>query len=89
MKGKQPLTLAEMAAKSAIIAGKLACPRCNCADFRTYGKGPGHIQTHRYKECRHCGCKILTAQEPERMVRIVKDTSESDDVDIGVDENVV
>lgn len=82
MKGKKPLTLAEMANRSAMENGRLMCPRCRCADFRTYGKGQGYVLTQRYKECRNCGCKILTAQEPEKLLRIVKDVPDADDDDI-------
>lgn len=79
MKGKVPMTLAEMAARSSTTAGRLVCPKCGCCDFKTYGKGLGHIETQRYKQCRNCRCKILTAQGPERMVRIVKESAVDDE----------
>lgn len=72
MKGKPPLTLGEMAARAAVVAGRLACPRCGCADFRTYKTQDGHIQKFRYKLCRHCGHKMVTRQEPEQWVRDVE-----------------
>ena len=77
MKGKTPMTLAQMAARAAGQSGRLACPKCGCQDFRTYGTRDGHVQTFRYKACRHCGHKILTAQDPERVIRDV--VSEIDD----------
>lgn len=78
MKGKTPMTLAEMAARSASVAGRLACPKCGCADFRTYKTIPGHVQTFRYKACRHCGHKLITKQEPEQAIRDVEETTGDD-----------
>lgn len=71
------MSLAEMAAKAAGTGGRLVCPKCGCADFRTYGKAPGHELTLRYKQCRHCGYKMITKQAPEQFVREV-DSSHSD-----------
>ena len=72
MKGKPPLTLAEMAARSAGTGGRLVCPKCGCADFKTYKTQQGHVSTFRYKACRHCGHKLLTTQPPEQMIRSVE-----------------
>jgi DNA-directed RNA polymerase subunit RPC12/RpoP len=69
MKAKPQKTLAEMASLAAGSNGRLACPRCGCADFKTYGKQPGHVATFRYKQCRHCGYKMITEQQPEKFVR--------------------
>lgn len=71
MKGKPPMTLAQMAARAAGQAGRLACPKCNCADFRTYKTIRGHVQTFRYKACRNCGHKMVTTQAPEQAIRDV------------------
>lgn len=71
------MTLAEMAAQSNQIAGRLTCPRCGCRDFRTYKTQQGHAVTFRYKRCRHCGYQLLTQQQPEQMIRSV----ETDDTD--------
>ena len=65
------MTLAEMAARAA-GTGSLACPRCNCADFKTYKTQQGHRATFRYKECRHCGHRVLTTQQPEQVIRDVE-----------------
>ena len=70
MKGKPPMTLQQMAARSAESV-RLGCPKCGCADFRTYKTIRGHVQTFRYKACRNCGHKLLTTQEPERAIRDV------------------
>lgn len=84
MKGKVPMTLAEMAARSSTTAGRLVCSKCGCGDFRTYKTIQGHVQTFRYKICRHCNQKMFTTQEPEKALRDI----EADDVD-GIDGDVV
>lgn len=81
MKGKPCKTLAEMASLAA-GGGKLACPRCGCADFRTYKTIQGHVATFRYKSCRHCGHRFLTTQAPEQAIRSVETIS---DVPLGDD----
>lgn len=73
-------TLAEIAAESACVSGRLVCPRCECADFKTYGTNPGHVATFRYKRCRHCGMKMLTSQQPEQLVRVIEENV-VDDID--------
>ena len=78
MKGKPQLTLAEMAARAARTNGRLVCPKCNCTDFRTYGTIPGVASTFRYKQCRHCGKKLYTMQQPEQIVRSVDDETEEE-----------
>lgn len=75
------MTLAEMAAGAARIAGRLTCPNCGCTDFRTYKTQQGHVQTFRYKACRHCGHKLFTTQEPERAIRDVGPVPEGDGVE--------
>lgn len=78
------MTLAEMAARSAGTGGRLVCPKCGCADFKTYKTQQGHLSTFRYKACRHCGHKLLTQQPPEQMIRSVETVVE-DVVDDGED----
>lgn len=73
------MTLAEMAAQAAQSGGRLACPRCGCGDFRTYKTQQGHVQTFRYKACRNCGHKILTAQNPEQAIREIDERNGSED----------
>lgn len=81
MKAKPQMTLAEMAARAA-GTGRLVCPKCGCADFRTYKTIQGHVQTFRYKACRHCGHKLLTTQQPEQAIRNIESvTEEPDDTD--------
>lgn len=69
------MSLADMATK-AESQTRLTCSGCGCHDFRTYKTIPGHLDTFRYKQCRHCGKKILTAQSPERAVRDVETQGE-------------
>lgn len=75
------MSLAEMAARAAGTGGRLVCPKCGCADFRTYKTIPGHVATFRYKLCRHCGHRMLTTQQPEQMVRDVESPEVGADVD--------
>lgn len=82
MKGRPPLTLAEMAAKAA-GAGRLTCTKCGCADFRTYKTIQGHVQTFRYKECRHCGNKFLTTQGPEQALRDIETVRDVPETETG------
>jgi len=73
MKGKEPMTLAEMAARSAGAASGICCPKCACRDFRTYRTTRGVSSVFRYKACRHCGHKVLTtSQTSERVVRDIE-----------------
>jgi hypothetical protein len=72
MTEKPRLTLAEMAARSSGTGGRLVCPECNCRDFRTYRTSQGVAATFRYKQCRHCGHKLLTQQPPEQLIRSVE-----------------
>ena len=72
------MTLAEMAARAAGSTG-IACPKCNCQDFRTYKTIQGRAVTFRYKACRHCGHKVLTtSQTSERVVRDIEPDAEPD-----------
>jgi len=87
MKGKPALTLAEMAARSSGTGGRLVCPKCGCADFKTYKTQQGHVSTFRYKACRHCGHKLLTQQQPEQMIRSVETVVE--DVEDDGEENLL
>ena len=83
MKARPILSLAQMAANAAGTGGRLVCPKCGCADFRTYKTQQGHVATFRYKACRHCGHKLLTQQQPEQMIRDVETTggdSEDDEI---------
>jgi DNA-directed RNA polymerase subunit RPC12/RpoP len=70
-------TLREMALESLemeISAGRgICCPTCGCRDLRNYGNRNLTESTLRYKQCRHCGEKILTIQPPERILRRVGD----------------
>jgi transcriptional regulator NrdR family protein len=72
MKGKPPLTLAEMAARSAGTGGRLVCPKCNCADLRVDKTKPGYRATFRRRVCRHCGFAFETVQQPEEFVREIE-----------------
>lgn len=56
-----------MASDAAVdSSGSIVCPSCGCADFRCY-KTDGNF---RYKSCRNCGHKVLTAtKSSERIVR--------------------
>jgi len=72
MKGKPPLTLAEMAARSAGTGGRLVCPKCGCADLRVDKTKPGHRATFRRRVCRHCGFAFETVQQPEEFVREIE-----------------
>lgn len=78
MKAKPQMSLAEMAAKAAGTSGRLVCPKCGCHDFRTYGTIPGVASTFRYKQCRHCGKKLYTMQQPEQIVRSVDDETDEE-----------
>lgn len=66
-----------MAAEAAQSSdGTIVCPRCQCADFRVY-RTDGNF---RYKSCRNCGHKVLTAtKSSERIVRDVDTRSPLDD----------
>jgi hypothetical protein len=72
MKERKRMTLAEMAAVSHNTVGRLVCPKCACPDFKTYKTTRGVVATFRYKECRHCGHRLLTTQPPEQMIRSVE-----------------
>jgi DNA-directed RNA polymerase subunit RPC12/RpoP len=60
-------TLAEMAMQALEIEVKagsgISCPTCGCRDLRVYRSSQGHAVMVRYKQCRHCGRKILTSTE--------------------------
>jgi DNA-directed RNA polymerase subunit RPC12/RpoP len=72
------MTLAEMAAIAAGGTG-IACPKCECRDFRTYGGSKGTTSRFQYKACRHCGHKVLTSsQTVERIIRDVAPRSGDD-----------
>jgi transcriptional regulator NrdR family protein len=72
MKRKEPMTLAEMAARAAGVRG-VECPKCACRDFRTYKTIQGAAVVFRYKACRHCGHKLLTtSQTSERVIRDIE-----------------
>lgn len=81
MKRKEPMTLAEMAAMSAGIRG-IACPKCECRDFRVYKTIQGSAVVFRYKACRHCGHKILTtSQTSERVIRDIEADSDDEQIE--------
>ena len=86
MTEKQRLTLAEMAARSTSTGGRLICPECGCRDFRTYRTSQGVAATFRYKQCRHCGHKLLTQQPPEQMIRSVE-TVDDDEMELEDDQD--
>lgn len=76
-------TLGEMA-QSAISGGDgIACPKCGCRDFRIYGTSAVTTDVRfRYKQCRHCGQKILTTTKSvERIIREVDREGEDDGLD--------
>ena len=83
MKARPQMTLAEMAARAA-GTGRLTCQRCGCADFRTYKTIQGHVQTFRYKACRHCGHKFLTKQDAEQAIRSVETAADDEEFDGGI-----
>lgn len=76
------MSLAEMAAKAAGTGGRLVCPKCGCADFKTYKTQQGHVSTFRYKVCRHCGHRFVTSQAPEQAIRDVETVVDRVDEDI-------
>jgi DNA-directed RNA polymerase subunit RPC12/RpoP len=81
MKRKEPMTLAEMSARAAGATG-IACPKCECRDFRTYKTIQGRAVTFRYKACRHCGHKLLTtSQTSERVVRDIDQADEGEQIE--------
>lgn len=81
MKGKPPLTLAEMAARSSGTGGRLVCPKCGCADLRVDKTKKPTSMTYRHRVCRHCGWKCETIQPPEEFIREVepRNRTENDD----------
>ena len=78
MTNKPARTMQEMAEAA---AGGLKCPRCHCNNFATYGGSQGQDVRFRYKQCRHCGHKILTSTKS--VERIVRDVTPHDDDDDG------
>lgn len=73
---RQRRTLEEMAADAAVGGdGQIRCPKCACTDFRVYGKAQS--KNHRYKFCRHCGHRVLTATT-ERIIRDVDQRIDGD-----------
>jgi DNA-directed RNA polymerase subunit RPC12/RpoP len=77
MKRKEPMTLAEMAARAASNTIGIACPKCDCRDFRTYKTTRGVSAVFRYKACRHCGHKVLTTSQTSE--RVIRDIEQADD----------
>jgi transposase-like protein len=67
--------------------GRLCCPKCECRHFRTYGGSNGTTSRFRYKECRNCGHRILTASQT--VERIVRDVAAKDDDDEDGSESVL
>lgn len=65
--------MAAEAARSNTASCAPTCPKCGSRDFLTYGHIPGTVSVvMRYKVCRHCGHKVITATESrERIVRDV------------------
>ena len=80
---KDRKTLEEMAAEAHSSSdGRIACPKCGCQDFKTYGGSRGSVSRFHYKSCRHCGHKILTSSRTiERIVRDVKPHEDEEDLD--------
>lgn len=78
MKRKESMTLAEMAAIAAGGTG-IACPKCECRDFRTYKTIQGRSVTFRYKSCRHCGHKLLTTSQTSE--RVIRDIDQDDEIE--------
>lgn len=79
MKGKKPLTLAEMANRSANSNGRMECLKCGCRDFRADLTRQGVAVTFRYRVCRNCGTKFFTEQPPEKILRVVEPRKKSDE----------
>lgn len=70
-------SLSELAA-TAQSGGGIECPTCGCRDFRAYrtNRYESTSITFRYKQCRHCGHKVLTSTESrERIVRNIDDAN--------------
>ena len=80
MSEKPAKTLGEMKADSVSNGNGIECPTCGCRDFRTYGTDPKNTATFRYKQCRHCGHRIVTAT-PHSRERIVRDVNQRADGD--------
>jgi hypothetical protein len=73
-----------MARKSAESGGRLVCSNCHCSDFRVYRTQQGVTDTFRYRQCRHCGKKVLTRQAPEQFIRDIHpepDPPEAEDME--------
>jgi len=78
---KERKTLEEMSSDAALqnASDGIKCPKCECRDFRTYGGSNGTTSRFRYKECRHCLHRVLTASKTTE--RIIRDVSFSVDDD--------
>lgn len=80
MKGKQPLSLQQMAARSSLAAsGRMECLKCGCRDFRADWTDQGVAVTFRHRVCRNCGTKFFTEQPPEKILRVVEPRKKTDD----------
>ena len=76
---KHRRTLSDMASEAAEDAGGVACPKCGCRDLRAYGTNRSQSVTFRYRACRNCGHRVLTATRPnERIVRDVDPQGEGE-----------
>lgn len=77
-------TLEELAAQSAGNAHGMACPRCNCKDFRSYRREVHQSQYLRYRYCRHCGYRGITKQAKEELLRDVEPYGDAEDSSNGI-----
>lgn len=80
---KERKTLEQLAAEAhETHTNGIKCPRCGCADFRIDKTKSGETSKFRWKECRHCGHKIVTrTQEIEHIVRDVSRHQKPEDED--------
>jgi len=90
MKARPRMTLAEMAARSALTGGRLVCPRCGCADLRVDKTKKPTSMTYRHRVCRHCGWKCETRQPPEEFIREVEPRNRTEnDYDDNTEEDLL
>lgn len=46
----------------------LVCPKCGCADLRVLNTRQSLGQILRYRQCRHCGCRVATYEVTPAML---------------------
>jgi len=45
----------------------LTCPKCGCADLRVLNTRQSMGRVIRYRQCRHCGRRVITYEAPQPM----------------------